>query len=38
MLKRGNTGCFQHQHTDFGRINLDVPKLNLESYLNYQKE
>ena len=25
-----DTGCFQHQYTDFGHTNLGVPKFNLK--------
>ena len=28
-LKGVDTGCFQHQYTDFGHTNLGVPKFNL---------
>ena len=33
-----DTGYFHHQYTDFGHTNSGMPKFNLKSYLNYQKE
>ena len=33
-----DAGYFQHRYTNFGHTNLGMPKFNLKSYLNYQKE
>ena len=30
-----DTGCFQHQYTDFGHTNLGMPKFYLKKNLNY---
>ena len=33
-----NTDNFQHWYTNFEHTNLGMPKFNLKSYLNYQKD
>ena len=32
------TSYFQQRYTDFGHTNSGLPKFNLKSYLNYQRE
>ena len=38
LLAGDDTGCFQHRYTDFGHDISGMPKFNLKSNLNYQKE